>query len=116
MKHRFWFPTLSLALLSSLFAMIAVCAAPAAQGAVTRSISFFGTSSPQTGDFTPSGSGDVTQAEFPAQEDEEDGGPGPYPGTSSTAALSQGTGKRRLGKQRQEGQVESAVQRWASKA
>ena len=49
-------------------------------------VSASGTSSPQTGDFTPSGAGDATQAEFPGQLDEADG-PGPYTGTiSSTAA------------------------------
>ena len=46
-----------------------------------------GTGSPQTGGFTPSGAGDVTQAEFPGQEDEADG-PGPYPGTIVNRSLS----------------------------
>src|SRR4051812_40285191 len=41
-----------------------------------RQISNSGTSSPQTGGYTPSGEGDVTQAEFPGQEDEADGSPG----------------------------------------
>jgi hypothetical protein len=40
-----------------------------------------GTGSPQTGDFTPSGAGDVTQDEFPTGESEE--GPDPYGGTIS---------------------------------
>ena len=38
-----------------------------------------GISSPTAGEFTPSGSGDVTQSEFPGQLDEPEG-PGPYPG------------------------------------
>jgi hypothetical protein len=41
-----------------------------------------GTGAPQTGDFTPSGAGDVTQDEFPTGE-EEDEGPDPYGGTIS---------------------------------
>src|SRR5205823_11021650 len=61
-------------------------------GSATRSISLGGTSSPQTGDFTPSGDGDLTQAEFPGQEDEADGSPGPYPGTIVDRSLSKGSG------------------------
>src|SRR5512139_1493230 len=57
-----------------------------------RSLALSGTSSPQTGDFTPSGGSDTTQAEFPGQLDEEDGGPGPYPGTITNRSLSKGTG------------------------
>src|SRR6476659_6760748 len=49
-------------------------AAPAlSSGSATRQIARGGTSSPQTGDYTPSGDGDVTQAEFPGQEDGEEG-------------------------------------------
>lgn len=59
---------------------------------VTRQIPSAGTTSPQTGDYTPSGDGDVTQAEFPGQLDEEDGGPGPYPGAVVDRSLSHGTG------------------------
>jgi len=51
-----------------------------------------GTSSGQTGEFTPSGDGDVTLVEFPGQEDAEDGGPGPYPGTIVNRSLSDGAG------------------------
>jgi hypothetical protein len=40
-----------------------------------------GTGSPQTGDFTPSGAGDVTQDEFPTGDNED--GPDPYNGTIS---------------------------------
>src|SRR5438034_10048858 len=52
-----------------------------------------GTSSPQTGYFTPSGATDVTKAEFPGQVDEPDGSPGPYPGTIVNRSLSKGVGK-----------------------
>src|SRR5215469_18392583 len=47
-----------------------------------------GTGSPQTGDFTPSGPGDVTQAELPAGDDDE--GPDPYNGTISFSTGSGG--------------------------
>ncbi len=47
-----------------------------------------GTTSLTTGDFTPSGGGDVTQAEFPGQGDNADGTPGPYPGTIVDRSLS----------------------------
>ncbi len=63
----------------------------AAGGGTTRLIPSGGTTSLQTGGFTPSGDTDVTQAEFPAQEDEA-AGPGPYPGTIVNRSLSQGTG------------------------
>jgi len=67
-------------------------AAPLAAGGTTRLIPSAGTTSPQTGDFTPSGSGGITQAEFPGQMDEEDGGPGPYPGMIVNRSLSKGSG------------------------
>ncbi len=38
--------------------------AASASGGTTRNIPSAGTSSPQTGDFVPSGAGDVTQASF----------------------------------------------------
>lgn len=65
-------------------------AAPPASGPDIRSVSKSGTGGPQTGDYTPSGTGDVTQAEFPAQEDEADG-PGPYPGIIVNRSLSHGS-------------------------
>jgi hypothetical protein len=83
---------LTLALLISLLAAASVSAAPPAQGPSTRSISISGTTSPQTGDFTASGSGDATQAEFPGQMDAASG-PGPYPGTIVNRSLSNGRGK-----------------------
>ncbi|HEX6699756.1 MAG TPA: hypothetical protein VF101_03420 [Gaiellaceae bacterium] len=48
----------------------------------TRQVPLGGTASPQTGDFTPSGAGDVMQDEFPTGE-ESDEGPDPYGGTIS---------------------------------
>jgi hypothetical protein len=65
--------------------------ATAASAGNVSQVSSAGTSSPQTGGFTPSGSGDTTQAEFPGQEDEPDG-PGAYPGTITDKSLSDGTG------------------------
>jgi hypothetical protein len=64
-----------------------------AQSGVVRQISYAGTASPETGEFTSSGQGDLTQVEFPGQLDEEDGGPGPYPGMIVNRSLSDGTGK-----------------------
>jgi hypothetical protein len=58
----------------------------------TRTISSSGTTSPQTGGFTPSGNGDATQVEFPGQMDTA-AGPGPYPGIITNRSLSKGTGK-----------------------
>ncbi len=57
----------------------------------TRQIPVAGTTSPQTGDYIPSGTNDVTQAEFPGQIDEADG-PGAYPGTIVDRSLSTGSG------------------------
>src|ERR671931_2352365 len=73
-------------------ALVAVAALAAwlASGAMaeSRQIPIGGTGSAQTGAFTPSGSGDVTQDEFPNGE-ESDQGPNPYDGTIS---LSTGAG------------------------
>ena len=67
-------------------------AAPAASGPDIRTvIRDAQPASPQTGEFVPSGSHDVTQAEFAGQEDEADG-PGPYPGTIVNRSLSRGSG------------------------
>ncbi len=79
----------SAALVASLFAWVAPVGA--ATAGVTRQIAAAGSSSPQTGEFTPSGSSDVTQAEFPGQQDEA-AGPGPYPGTIVNRSLSPGAG------------------------
>lgn len=71
----------------------ALPASVAAQGGGnTRQIPAGGTTSPQTGEYTPSGSSDATQAEFPGQIDEPDGSPGPYPGVIVNRSLSNGQG------------------------
>ncbi len=76
-----------------LISMLGVFPVGAQTGSVdTRQIPSAGTSSPQTGEYTPSGAGDLTQAEFPGQLDGEDGSPGPYPGTIVNRSLSNGTG------------------------
>src|ERR687885_1632954 len=73
-------------------ALVAVAALAVwlASGAMaeSRQIPVSGTGSAQTGDFTPSGAGDVTQDEFPTGE-ESDQGPDPYDGRIS---LSNGAG------------------------
>jgi hypothetical protein len=73
--------------------MAFVAASAPASGPVISKIALSGTSSPQTGHYTPSGDGDVTQAEFPGQIDEADGSPGPYPGIIVNRSLSKGAGK-----------------------
>jgi hypothetical protein len=90
-SHKVFSVVLILALLVSALSVLSVSAAPLSAAGTTRQISSAGTTSLQTGDFTPSGSGDVTQAEFPGQEDEANG-PGPYPGTIVNRSLSKGTG------------------------
>ena len=82
----------SIVLLASLIVVVPASTVLAASPGVARNIAAAGTTSPETGGFTPSGEGDVTQAEFPGQEDEADGGPGPYPGTIVNRSLSDGTG------------------------
>src|SRR4051812_10029796 len=85
------------ALVATLCAMVAVLGAASPAGArsatsgIVKQVPLAGVGSPQTGDSTPSGESDVTQAEFPGQEDEADG-PGPYPGTIVNRSLSQGVG------------------------
>ena len=56
----------------------------------TRNIPSAGASSPQTGGFTPSDSGDITQAEFPGQLDSA-AGPAPYQGTIVDRSISNGS-------------------------
>ena len=81
----------SLALLASVALVAPVGTALAGSPGVTRSIAFGGTSSPVTGAFTPSGAGDLTQAEFPGQMDTA-AGPAPYQGTIVDRSLSKGSG------------------------
>src|SRR5258708_28315173 len=57
----------------------------------TRNIASAGTTSPQTGSFVPSGSNDITQAEFPGQLDGANG-PSAYPGTIVDRSNSNGVG------------------------
>src|SRR3954453_3422808 len=71
--------------------VVASSPASAASAGSTTQVAAAGSSSPETGGFTPSGSGDGTQAEFPGQVDEEDG-PGPYPGTITDRGLTRGSG------------------------
>ncbi len=92
MRLRTW---TTFAMIVALLLSAATLGAPrqvTAQGAtVTRQIPIGGTSSPQTGAYTPSGTGDLTQAEFPGQLDEPNG-PGPYPGRIVNRSLSDGRG------------------------
>jgi hypothetical protein len=81
-----------LAALSSAAFLLPASASAATYGATVQ-ISSAGTVSPQTGAYTPSGAGDVTQAEFPFQQDNADGTPGPYPGVITNRSLSHGSGK-----------------------
>ena len=86
----------SLAVVAALCTVAAVWITVSPAGASSasaniRQVPIAGTTSPQAGDFTSSGEFDVTQAEFPGQEDEADG-PGPYPGTIVNRSLSAGTG------------------------
>src|SRR5205814_2024840 len=67
-------------------------AAAQSSGFYTGQIPLSGTSSPQTGDFTPS-DGSQGQVEFAGQGDSEDGSPGPAPGTVVNRSLSKGPGK-----------------------
>ena len=66
--------------------------AAAAPSGVTRSVALSATLVPQTGSFTPSGSADVTYAEFPAQLDTA-AGPAPFPGHIVGRRLSKGSGE-----------------------
>jgi hypothetical protein len=62
----------------------------ASASAGTGAVPLAGTGNPQTGDFTPSGAGDVTDQEFAGEGEETDEGPDPFDGTIS---LSNGTGQ-----------------------
>jgi hypothetical protein len=70
---------------------VGVSAAPLAPASVTRSVALSGTTAILTGDYTPSGSGDITQVEFPGQI-ETDAGPAAYPGTIVNRSFSRGSG------------------------
>jgi hypothetical protein len=81
---------------------IAVCALTASAGTATGASSAgslvprVGTGGPQTGTFTPSGSGDVTDEEFAGEPEDEEGEDGPEPFDGSLpggVSLSKGSGK-----------------------
>jgi len=72
-------------------AWLPVAAAPLAGGGTTRQIPSGGTTSPTTGGFTPSGSGDATQVEFAGQMD-SGAGPAAYSGSIVDRSLSRGVG------------------------
>jgi hypothetical protein len=82
----------SLAILAGSAVVIPAAPVLASSAGATRTIAFSGTTSPRTGAFTPSGSGDVTQAEFPNQMDTA-AAPAPYSGTINDRSLSSGPGK-----------------------
>ena len=80
------------AIASTLFILMsAVGTVPAAAASgVAVQVPSSGTTTISTADFSPSGSADVTQAEFPGQMDSASG-PGPYPGMIVNRSLSQGS-------------------------
>jgi len=80
-------------LISAAAAMAFVAASSPASGPLTSKIALSGTSSPRTGDYTPSGDTDVTHAEYAGQTDNEDGSPGPVPPFIVNRSLSKGVGK-----------------------
>jgi hypothetical protein len=80
-----------LSLLLSAFVFYHGVSAASASTGTTRNISLAGTTSPQTGSFVPSGSSDVTQAEYPGQLDGPNG-PSVYNGTIVDRSDSNGTG------------------------
>jgi len=93
MKFKKAFALLStLVVFVSMIGVFPAGARPLLDAGTTRQIPSGGTTSLTTGDFTPSSDSDLTQAEFPGQEDEADGSPGPYPGTIVNRSLSSGTG------------------------
>ena len=78
--------------------VVAACALTASAGigtglaaTATSFVPRAGTGSPQTGNFTPSGAGDVTQAEFAGEMDAEEGSE-PFGGTIIDRSLSTGHG------------------------
>jgi hypothetical protein len=71
-------------------AVAAVAVSASASSGITQ-VSLAGTGAPQTGAFTPSGSGDVTQAEF-AGEPDSDASPAPFQGSIVDRSLSKGFG------------------------
>jgi hypothetical protein len=81
----------SLALAFCAAVTLALVAATAHASSGITQVSLAGTGAPQTGAFSPSGSGDATQAEFPSQLDSA-AGPGAYTGSIVNRSLSKGVG------------------------
>jgi hypothetical protein len=81
----------SLAFAALVAAVLAVSAASAGARSSAAQVPLGGTGAPETGAFTPSGSGDVTQAEF-AGEPDSDASPGAYTGVITDRSLSRGVG------------------------
>jgi hypothetical protein len=90
MKSRSIIAVSSLTPLTGAAALLLVGSQAFAGPAATQ-IAAAGSTAPITGAYTPSGSGDVTQAEFPQQPDEPNG-PGPFSGIITNRSLSQGSG------------------------
>src|SRR6266480_3757568 len=90
-RNRF-FSIVRVASAGTLISAAAAMALVAASPGVSSKIALSGTSSPQTGDFTPS-DGSQGQVEFAGQGVTEDGSPGPAPGTVVNRSLSKGPGK-----------------------
>ena len=91
MRHKLYLLAVAGALTAAVPFVSQTSPVGASGASSTRTVTSGGTTSLVTGDFSPSGSTDVTQAEFPAQEDEADG-PGPFTGTIVNKSLSAGTG------------------------
>jgi hypothetical protein len=71
-------------------AAFAAWPASGAMASLSGQVPLSGTGSAQTGDFTPSGAGDVTQQEFATGDDEA--GPDPFDGTISFSTGGSGGG------------------------
>jgi hypothetical protein len=80
----------ALSLVASMIMVVPMTVAAASAGAA-RQIPRAGTGSPQTGEYTPSGAGDLTDEEF-AGEADGDTGPDAYPGNIVDRSLSSGGG------------------------
>jgi hypothetical protein len=81
----------SLAFAALVAGVLAVSAASAGARSSATQVPLGGTGAPETGAFTPSGSGDITQAEF-AGEPDSDASPGAYTGVITDRSLSRGVG------------------------
>ena len=80
----------ALSLLASMIMVMPMTVAAASAGAA-RQVPRSGTGSPQTGEYTPSGAGDLTDEEFAGEADGESG-PAAYPGNIVDRSLSSGGG------------------------